>query len=244
MSSLRRILASRANGALSKGPKTPEGKRRASANSLRHGLLADCIVLENESRPAFESLLACHLDRFGPVDGVEFGLLEEMTAAYWRMRRAWAIEKRIFEDGLARQAELPADQVGRLAAAFTNLAASPELALLHRYETRLHLIYQRGLHNLLLLRAYTPPAAPPPADTAPSLPPAPADDPADDTPSLPPLPSHPSPAPASPPPAGTAPCQTNLVPQTDSAPQRRESPAGEGPAKRPMPYEASNPAPP
>ena len=171
-SSLRRIRASRANGALSGGPKTPEGKRRASFNSLRHGLLADCIVLQNESSAGFESLLAQHLERFGPVDGVEFGLIEEMAAAYWRMRRAWAIEKRIFEDALAKPADAPADEVGRLTAAFSNLASSPDLGLLHRYETRLHLMYQRGLHNLLLLRAYAPPATPfpalpPPAETTP-----------------------------------------------------------------------------
>ena len=30
--------------------------------------------------------------------------------------------------------------------------ASPALNLLHRYETRLHLMYQRSLHNLLVLR--------------------------------------------------------------------------------------------
>jgi len=171
-SSLRRIRASRANGALSKGPKTPEGKRRASLNSLRHGLLADCIVLQNESCAGFEALLAQHLERFGPVDGVEFGLIEEMAAAYWRMRRAWAIEKRTFEDAMAKQTDAPADEVGRLTAAFGNLASSPDLGLLHRYETRLHLMYQRGLHNLLLLRACAPPvtpfpALPPPAETTP-----------------------------------------------------------------------------
>ena len=37
-------------------------------------------------------------------------------------------------------------------AAFGELAAQPKLALLHRYEARLHLMYQRALRNLLLLR--------------------------------------------------------------------------------------------
>ena len=41
--------ASRANGARSRGPKTPEGKARSARNSLNHGLLARAILLEGES---------------------------------------------------------------------------------------------------------------------------------------------------------------------------------------------------
>ena len=166
MSSLRRIRASRANGARSKGPKTPEGKRRSSSNALRHGLLADCVLVGSESRSQFDSLVAGHLDRFAPVDGVEFGMIEEMASAYWRIRRLWAIERRLFDDSLARQDE-KTDDLGRLAAAFSALAATPDLALIHRYETRLHRIYQRGLHNLLLLRLNqpTPAALPEPQNT-------------------------------------------------------------------------------
>jgi hypothetical protein len=45
----------------------------------------------------------------------------------------------------------PGDEAARIAAAFSELAATPELNLLHRYETRLHRIYQRALYNLALL---------------------------------------------------------------------------------------------
>ena len=73
-----------------------------------------------------------------------------LAAAYWRMRRAWAIENRLMEKALRNQP--PGDEAGRIAAAFSELAASPELNLLHRYETRLHPIYQRALFNLAILR--------------------------------------------------------------------------------------------
>src|ERR1035438_2306162 len=149
MSSLRRINASRANGARSRGPITAEGKERSSANAIRHGLLAKCVVLENESGPCFDRLVTEHTRRFAPADGVEFGMIEEMAAAYWRMRRAWAIENRLMEKALRHQP--PGDEAARIAAAFTELAASPELNLLPRYEPRLHHIYQRALFNLALL---------------------------------------------------------------------------------------------
>jgi hypothetical protein len=42
-------------------------------------------------------------------------------------------------------------------AAFAELAAQPQLGLLHRYESRLHLMYQRALHSMLLLRQAAPP---------------------------------------------------------------------------------------
>ena len=149
MSSPRRIDASRANGRLSKGPATSDGQGRSSANAIRHGLLAKCVVLENESGPCFDHLVTDHTARFAPADGVEFGMIEEMAAAYWRMRRAWAIENRLMEKALRNQP--PGDEAARIAAAFSELAATPELNLLHRYEARLHRIYQRALFNLTLL---------------------------------------------------------------------------------------------
>ena len=43
-------------------------------------------------------------------------------------------------------------ELSRMAAAFSELAATPQLGLLHRYETRLHVMYQRAFHNLVLMR--------------------------------------------------------------------------------------------
>jgi hypothetical protein len=34
-----------------------EGKEPASTNALRHGLLAKCLILQNESRERFDSLV-------------------------------------------------------------------------------------------------------------------------------------------------------------------------------------------
>src|SRR5438874_3284770 len=103
MSSLKRVLASRANGARSRGPTTPGGIARSSQNATRHGLLAKCVVLQNESASSFEDLLRQYVERFQPADGIEFALIEEMAAAYWRMRRAWAIETRTLDDAVAAQ---------------------------------------------------------------------------------------------------------------------------------------------
>jgi hypothetical protein len=160
MSSLRRTLASRANGARSRGPKTPQAKERSAQNASRHGLLARCIVLQNESAEAFQAIMAQYIDRFQPADDVEMALVEEMAAAFWRQRRSWAIETRLFDNAI--ETDLSPDAIGRIAGAFSTLAATPSLALIHRYETRLHNIYQRALRSLLLLRAERMPNEPNP----------------------------------------------------------------------------------
>ena len=150
MSSLKRVLSSRANGARSRGPITPAGKHASSLNAVRHGLLANCVVLSNECRENFDILLNQHIERYSPIDDVELGVIEEMVAAFWRLRRAWAIETRLHEDAMA--ANEYGDELGRITGAFTDLASSPQLGLLHRYEARLHHMRQRAFQNIQILR--------------------------------------------------------------------------------------------
>jgi hypothetical protein len=144
MSSLRRITASRANAVLSRGPIIPKGKARSSANAIRYDVLAECVVLDDESSECFNDLVTQYKERFAPADGVELGMVEEMAVAHWRIRRARAIENHLMEEVLRSQP--PGDEAARIA------AASPELNHIHRYEAHLHRIYQGARLNLVLLR--------------------------------------------------------------------------------------------
>jgi hypothetical protein len=219
MSSLRRINSSRANAARSRGPITPEGKERSSANALRHGLLAKCVVLKNESNECFDDLVTQHIQRFAPADGVEFAMIEEMVAANWRIRRAWAIENRLMEKAIRNQP--PGDEAARIANAFSELAASPELNLLHRYEARLHRIYHRALDNLLILGEPDLPKEPSPIS---GHQPAQQESPA---PQPPPSPPSPDPQPLPPPPGPQPPASGPQPPAP--GPQLPAS----GPCRRP-----------
>src|ERR1700678_1830128 len=160
MSSLRRVQSSKANGALSKGPSTPAGKARSSLNALRHGLCAKCIVLDHESRENFLILLQQHIDLFQPANEVEVGMIEEMCAAYWRQPRPSSIETALLEKQIAHQPD--GSNAERMASAFDRLAAAPTLPLLHRYETRQHLMYQRAMRTLIMLRTVRDPIDPSP----------------------------------------------------------------------------------
>ena len=176
MSSEKRITASRASGALSRGPKSPQGKARSSRNATRHGLLARVVVLEEEPDDAFRKLCQAYDLRFEPRDEVEAGMVHEMVATYWRMRRAWAIENRYVDTAMAVQDGPSATD--RLMTAFSSLADSNRLNLLHRYETRLHMMFQRAFRNLLALRKTTADLPGVAAESAPARHPSAADLPA------------------------------------------------------------------
>ena len=160
MSSLRRMQASRANGAKSHGPTTPAGLQIASRNALRHGLTAQTVVLTNESATRFEQLLAHYVEHFEPQSEVEMDFVEEMAVAKWRQRRTWSIETATLDHeldqqdpGLAKKYER-VDHPTRLVLALESLQQrGPALQLISRYETRLNRHFERALHNLYLVQA-------------------------------------------------------------------------------------------
>ena len=154
MSSTRRIASSQANGALSRGPKTPEGKRRSALAAMRHGLLSRCVVVENESRDLFNLVLYSHRESFKPQNAVEEGMVEDIACAFWRLRRAMAVETSMLNSGVRRQE--PVDELQRLELAFAGLADSNKFSVLNRYEARLQRSYQRALRNLTALRKEPP----------------------------------------------------------------------------------------
>ena len=70
MSTEKQIEANRRNAEKSTGPRTPDGKARASQNSLKHGLTAEQVVLPSEDTEVFDhhaESLRRHLDPQGPL---------------------------------------------------------------------------------------------------------------------------------------------------------------------------------
>src|SRR5258706_12743629 len=85
-------------------------------------------------------------------------MIEQMVAAQWRERRALAIENRILEKAAAAKAA--SDPLDRMAESFEDLSIKPALALMHRYQTRLQINYQRAIYNMILLRTLETPNEP------------------------------------------------------------------------------------
>ena len=89
----KQIAASRANGAKSRGPLSPEGKTRSARNSLKHGLLARIVVLPDESSSRFENFVALLNEALHPETAMDHLLIGKMAAAHWRQIRIWNRER-------------------------------------------------------------------------------------------------------------------------------------------------------
>jgi len=84
--------ASAANSALSTGPSTPQGKSASSQNAIRHGALAQSVLIPGECADGFLELLARLRHTFQPSDHVEDRCVEIMAVADWRRSRLWCFE--------------------------------------------------------------------------------------------------------------------------------------------------------
>jgi hypothetical protein len=97
MTTEAQIEANRANAQKSTGPRTPEGKERASHNALKHGLLAKDVVVMGEDIDDF----ALFRDQLGaelaPVGLVESRLVERIAGLMWRLQRAERVQTESFD---------------------------------------------------------------------------------------------------------------------------------------------------
>src|SRR4029453_3994412 len=97
MTSLRQIEANRRNALKSTGPTTPEGKERSSRNALRHGLMAETVLVFLESSDDYELFEATIILDYNPETAVERQLALRLASVLWRLRRSTSIETAIFD---------------------------------------------------------------------------------------------------------------------------------------------------
>jgi len=156
MSTIRQIQQARANGARSKGPVTPEGKRASSRNARKHGLLASTIVIDDESKAGFDRLLASFTGELQPTTPAEVELVETITIARWRQMRVWALQTAAIDLEMAgipdqghRSGAMP-DAAIRATLAMRSLSDNSRyLEVLHRYEMSCERQFLKALSTIL-----------------------------------------------------------------------------------------------
>jgi hypothetical protein len=152
------IAASRANGALSRGPVTEEGKARSAQSNVRHGLLSNTVLVVGESAEIFDRLLASQIEEFDPQTESEMLMVEEMVVCKWRQIRLWGITSVGLNDEIVDQREKAPELVNRPMPSRAYRAmhdlhkGSTTMSSLQRYERSFSRQYDRLLGKLTALK--------------------------------------------------------------------------------------------
>ena len=92
------------------GPRTPEGKAKASMNALKHGLTARTPLLPGEDKAEFEQFVAAVVEDLAAEGPVQGELARRAAVLMWKRRRIDGAERQVFEE-LAEQYEDDAEDV-------------------------------------------------------------------------------------------------------------------------------------
>ena len=153
----KKLAANRANAKKSTGPTSIAGRRNSSRNATRHGILADVVLLEGESRERFIALVNSVTDEFRPETPTEITLVQKIAVAHWRQMRIWAMDSAgiSHEMHLQSQSMTAETAATRAVLAFRALSNdSRHLEIINRYEHRFDIQYYRAIEALARFRAH------------------------------------------------------------------------------------------
>ncbi len=74
------------------GPRTPAGKERSKQNAHKHGIFSKVVLLKDEPRSQFDSLLRGLQENLQPEGTLEEVLVEKLATLLWRHRRVMIAE--------------------------------------------------------------------------------------------------------------------------------------------------------
>lgn len=144
--STRRVEANRRNARKSTGPKTSDGKRRASRNALKHGLCAMLSHLPSECGATFNTFVTELEEELRPCTVLQRIVFNEIANLTWRLQRLPEAQSKLFAEESAKaradgeDEALSASDV--LARRFSDEPGGNGFGLMERYE--------RGMRNSLL----------------------------------------------------------------------------------------------
>ncbi|HEY6342140.1 MAG TPA: hypothetical protein VIY49_11660 [Bryobacteraceae bacterium] len=150
------LTANRENAQLSSGPRTQEGKKRASLNAFRHGLTGQIIMHTQEDEQAFKKHCDGIRQALAPVGALEADLAQAIAEDRWRLNRARALENSIFALGQGenlREYSGHPEADAALAQGRTWMAHAHELHLLTTYENRIRRSVEKNTAELRALQA-------------------------------------------------------------------------------------------
>ncbi|MCX5644757.1 MAG: hypothetical protein NTZ17_08730 [Phycisphaerae bacterium] len=129
MTSAAQVQANRSNAQKSTGPRAAEGKAVVAQNAVKHGLLAQEVVVKGEDPGEFEFYRDQMLAELAPAGQMESMLAQRIVGLAWRLRRAERLQAVAF-DKLEDQSKPPEwvlspEQASRLLAVMAETGVRP-----------------------------------------------------------------------------------------------------------------------
>ena len=170
MTTPKKAEANRRNALKSTGPRTVEGKARASWNATKHGLLSARTLFTYEDAGTFKAFGSrLHAD-LAPVGELEELLVDRIVSVSWRLRRAAKVEAAVYDRrstkskrsttsdflasmGLSEHEEEEDTAPDLSLVVLRNGDAARTLTNLSRYEAAIERSLYRALHELQRLQA-------------------------------------------------------------------------------------------
>lgn len=151
MATPAQVTANRLNADHSTGPRTPDGKARASRNAVRHGLASSLTNMPEGVAADFKEILEDYTTEFSPNGQHETFLVEQLAFARLRMIRIQRLELRHI--GRCFDVAATSEQNEADAAILRELhdRGADILATLHRYAAAAERSYYRAHRELLAI---------------------------------------------------------------------------------------------
>lgn len=154
--SQKQLQANRRNAKLG-GVKTEEGKAVSKYNALKHGLLSQEVLLDDDDENALIELGKRIRSELKPMGEVELLLADRIVANMWRLKRLLKVEattmewQRQYQLREEYQSDSPKDQIERKAV--REMIANDDTEKLLRYETAIERSIYKALHELQRIQA-------------------------------------------------------------------------------------------
>src|SRR5215212_6106784 len=144
----RKLAANRQNAQKSTGPRSPQGKHRASQNSLKHALCSQSPLLPNECSATYTTFQQELQESLRPQSPLQHELLHQITSLLWRLQRTHDTERHLY-DLRSKNNDPPCLT---LAKAFHKNPTANPFPLYQRYERHLRNTYLRLIRELKKLQ--------------------------------------------------------------------------------------------
>jgi hypothetical protein len=145
-----KLEANRRNAKHSRGPRTEQGKRISSHNSLRHGFTGRVNILTPENREAHDKFCTELIESLNPETPLEHQFAHSIAEDSWRLNGLRAAETNILAEAAAGSRN---ETEAAICTARAYVKNAKELQLMSLYEQRINRAIHKNLSQFQALEA-------------------------------------------------------------------------------------------